>query len=73
MGLLLSMVFRKRWLTLIGLGVLVAGILSGPMFHNRMLTVGMFCAGIIMMVAQIPFAIRHDLGMIRGSDTQKKL
>lgn len=67
------MIFRRRWLSLVGLAVLIVGILVGPTFHNRWLSLGIFFCGLALMLIQIPFAVRNDLRMMKGADPQKKV
>jgi hypothetical protein len=71
-GILVSLVVRKRWLSLAGLGVLFLGIVLGPIFHSRWLTGALFLTGIALMLLQIPFGLRYDMRVMKGSDHQAK-
>ena len=60
------MIFRMRWLSLAGLGVLIVGIAAGPTFHNRWLSFGIFAFGLALMLIQIPFAVHNDIRTMKG-------
>ena len=68
MGLLLSMVVRKRWLSLAGLGVLVLGIVLGPLFRNGWLSGALLVIGLALMLLQIPVGLRHDMRVMKGTE-----
>ena len=72
MGFLVSLVVRKRWLSLAGLGVLLLGIVLGPLFRSGWLTGALFLIGLALMLLQIPFGLRYDMRVMKGTDHQTK-
>jgi hypothetical protein len=71
-GLLLSMIFRRRWLSLTGLGLCLAGVLLGDTFRIGWLAPASILVGGGLMLAQIPLGVRHDLRTMKGVGPEQK-
>jgi hypothetical protein len=68
---LVSLVVRKRWLSLAGLGALLLGIVLGPLFRNAWLSGALFVIGIALMLLQIPVGLRYDMRVMKGTEPHK--
>ena len=69
MGILLSLVQRRRWLSLAGIALCCAAVPAGYMTRNGMLLVTMIALGGLLMFGQIAVTLRK----IRGATREEHL
>jgi len=65
LGFLVSLVVRKRWLTLAALAILAVGLVLGSVFHLGWLALAALVIGSALGLIQIPIGLRRDLRMIQ--------
>lgn len=68
----MSLFIRKRWLSLIGLAVLLAGVLLGQRFNAGWLALGALVLGLALLVIQIPIGVRSDLPWLRSPKERER-
>jgi hypothetical protein len=71
-GFLVSLVVRKRWLSLAGLGIATAGIILGSLLKSGWLAGASILIGGALCLLQIPSGIRHDLRVMKGTEYKQK-
>ena len=70
-GILLSLIVRKRWLSLAGISLCLIGVVAGSSTGSVWLGGGLGAIGVALMLIQIPIGVRHDLRALKDSQPKR--